>query len=139
MALVALTVLVLAYLTGRKTGEIEVFDYDIKQGLTNGKSLIANCNPDGATVDSEGFIWSAQWTNETIIRISPDGDIDYRISIPEQIVSSVMFGGPELDLIYVTTVGGKVGDDIPTSPNAGMTLCIENSGFKGRAEPLFIG
>ncbi len=127
------------YLTGRNDGEIEVFDYDLQKGITNSNSVMTNCNPDGATVDQQGYIWSAQWTDECILRLSPEGKGDTKISIPGQIVSSVMFGGPELDLIYVTTVGGKVGDDSPTNERSGQTLVIENSGYKGRPENLFKG
>ena len=94
---------------------------------------------DGATVDAEGYIFSAQWSDECIIRISPDGELDQKIVIPGQIVSSLMFGGPDLDLIFVTTVGGQVGNTCPTSSDAGSTFVIEGSGFRGRAEPVFKG
>ena len=127
------------YLTGRLDGVIEVYDYREQQRLQDGQVLIESCNPDGATVDAEGYIWSAQWTDGCIIRISPDGKLDTKISIPRQIVSSVMFGGPDLDLIYVTTVGRQIGNDIPTSNDAGKALVIENSGYKGRPEPIFKG
>ncbi len=127
------------YLTGRKYDAIEVFEYDPQQKLKSGLLLIDGGIPDGATVDEQGYIWSAQWTQESIIRISPDGNLDAKISVPGQIVSSVMFGGPDLDLIYVTTAGGKVGDAIPTSNEAGKTLVIQNSGYKGRAESFFKG
>ena len=129
----------LIYLTGRTDGEIEVFDYDTKHTPRNGKTLIKNCNPDGATVDDQGFIWSAQWDDGCIIRISPDGQIDYEISIPGQIVASVMFGGPDFDLIYVTTVGGIVNATHPKGSEAGLTLEIKGSGFKGRPENMFKG
>ncbi|MDH3598496.1 MAG: SMP-30/gluconolactonase/LRE family protein [Candidatus Tectomicrobia bacterium] len=127
------------YVTGRADGVIEVFDYGSSQMPHSGAVLVDHCNPDGATVDAEGYIWSAQWTGERILRIAPDGEIDTAISIPGQIVSSVMFGGPELDLIYVTTVGAEVCGDVPSGKNAGMTLVIEGSGFRGRAEPCFKG
>ncbi len=127
------------YLTGRQDGAIEVFDYDKQQTLTDGTTLIDNCNPDGATVDAEGYIWSAQWSEQCIIRISPHGKLDTRISIPNQIVSSVMFGGPDLDLIFVTTVGGQVGDDIPVGKDSGKTLVIENSGYRGLPEYYYRG
>ena len=97
------------------------------------------CNPDGATVDSEGYIWSAQWDDACIIRISPQGELDHRIEIPGQLVSSVMFGGPDLDLIYVTTVGGEVLGDRAKGELPGRTLVIEDSGFQGRPEPRFKG
>ena len=127
------------YVTGR--GEytaIEAFDYGPGQVPRNGRTLI-ECNPDGATVDADGYIWSAQWDDACIIRISPQGEIDTRIDIPGQLVSSVMFGGPDLDLIYVTTVGGEVLGYRAKGESPGRTLVIEDSGFRGRPEPLFKG
>lgn len=129
----------LLYVTGRVDGAIEVFDYGPEQRPRNGRILIDGCNPDGATVDAEGFIWSAQWDDECLLRISPDGGIDARLPIPGQIVSSVIFGGPGLDTIYVTTVGGEVHGALPSGAAAGRLLAIEGSGYRGRAEPYFKG
>ena len=50
-----------------------------------------------------------------------------------------MFGGPDLDLIYVTTVGAEVSGAKPWSRSAGQTLVVEGAGFKGRPEPMFKG
>ncbi len=127
------------YVTGRDDDAIEVFDYGVSQIPVNGRSLIDQCSPDGATVDDEDYVWSAQWTDECVLRVSPDGTVDTRVSIAGQIVSSVMFGGPDLDLMYVTTVGAEVSGDRPSGAAAGMTLVVEGTGFRGRPEPLFKG
>ena len=50
-----------------------------------------------------------------------------------------MFGGPELDTIYVTTVGGEVHGARPSGADAGRLLAIEGSGYRGCAEPFFRG
>jgi len=127
------------YVTGRSDGIIEAFDYGPEQMPVNGRILIENCNPDGATVDAEGYIWSAQWDDECLLRISPEGEIDTRLPIPGQVVSSVMFGGAELDRIYVTTIGDGVHGVTPAGELPGRVLVIEDSGFRGRAEPRFKG
>ena len=129
----------LLYVTGRDDGVIEVFDYGPGQTPRNGRVLLEDCNPDGATVDAEGFIWSAQWDSECLLRIAPDGRIDTRLEIPGQVVSSVMFGGAELDRIFVTTVGDEVHGAVPAGELPGRLLVIEDSGFRGRAEPRFKG
>lgn len=129
----------LLYLTGRKEGVIEVFDYGDEQMPRNGRRLIENCNPDGATVDAEGFIWSAQWDDECLLRITPDGDVDTRLAIPGQVVSSVMFGGAGLERIFVTTIGDGVHGVSPAGDLPGRVLVIDGSGFRGRAEPRFRG
>jgi L-arabinonolactonase len=127
------------YVTGRDESAIEVFDYGCNELPNNGRVLLANCNPDGATVDTEGYLWSAQWDEACIIRISPDGNIDRRIAVPGQVVSSVTFGGPKLDLIYVTTTGGEVQGAVPGAAQSGRVLVISGTGYHGRAEPFFIG
>lgn len=127
------------YVTGREEGVIEVFDYGSAQQPRNGRVLIDHCNPDGATVDEDGFIWSAQWDDQRVLRISPQGTIDTQLEFPGQIVSSVMFGGPQLDLLYVTTIGGEVHGVAPSADGAGRVLVVTGTGFRGRAEPLFSG
>ncbi|MFZ9037918.1 MAG: SMP-30/gluconolactonase/LRE family protein [Gammaproteobacteria bacterium] len=129
----------LLYVTGRDEGVIEVFDYGSAQKPRNGRVLLEGCNPDGATVDAEGFIWSAQWDDECLLRISPDGEVDTRLQVPGQIVSSVTFGGNELDQIFVTTVGDEVHGAVPAGELPGRLLVIEDSGFRGRAESRFKG
>ena len=129
----------LLYVTGRDESVIEVFDYGRNEIPRNGRVLLDNCNPDGATVDAEGYLWSAQWDDACIIRISPDGDIDRRIDFPGQVVSSVIFGGPKLDLIYVTTTGGDVHGVAPNVTQPGRVLVVSGAGYQGRAEPFFMG
>ncbi|MFT5113273.1 MAG: L-arabinonolactonase [Parasphingorhabdus sp.] len=127
------------YVTGRKSGVIEAFDYSDTGMPKNGRSLIANINPDGATVDIEGFIWSAQWDEGCLLRISPQGTIDYKLEIPGQIVSSVMFGGQDLRTIYVTTIGETVHGATPGGVHCGKLLIIEDTGFQGQPELEYRG
>jgi L-arabinonolactonase len=127
------------YVTGREDGVIESYDYAENQLPKNGRVLITGCNPDGATVDAEGYVWSAQWDDACIVRIAPNGSIDQRIEFPGQVVSSVMFGGPQLDLIYVTTTAGEVNAVTPVAAQPGKVLVVSGSGYQGRAEPQFLG
>ena len=125
------------YATGREEGVIEVFDYDRDQLPANGRVLLEDCNPDGATVDADGYLWSAQWDDACILRIDPAGRIDDRIDFPGQVVSSVMFGGPDLDLIYVTTTAAEVCGVRPSAVRPGRVLVVSESGYRGRPEPRF--
>ena len=127
------------YVTGREEGVIEAFDYGRERMPHNGQVMLADCNPDGATVDADGYLWSAQWDDACILRIAPDGSIDARIDFPGQIVSSVMFGGPDLDLIYVTTTAAEVCGVTPSAAEPGRVLVVSGSSYRGRAEPRFLG
>ena len=59
--------------------------------------------PDGLTVDAEGGVWSAQWYGSQVVRYAPSGSVLQRYPVPAKQVSSVMFGGSELDELFITT------------------------------------
>ncbi len=59
--------------------------------------------PDGLAVDAEGFIWCAHWFGGCLTRYDPDGKRERRIDLPAAQISSLCFGGPDLDEIYVTS------------------------------------
>jgi sugar lactone lactonase YvrE len=61
--------------------------------------------PDGVTVDTENFLWCALWYEGTIVRFDPDGKIERRIMLPVKQVSSVAFGGPDLQDLFLTSAG----------------------------------
>lgn len=129
------------YVAGRdRLFSIEAFAYDPATGrLGEGGVIIDDIDPDGATVDAEGFIWSAQFGAGQILRIAPDGRIDDRIALPGQVTASVMFGGPGLDLMFVTTLGRPFWGIEPTADDAGAVFVIEGSGYRGLPEHRFAG
>ena len=118
---------------------MSVFHMGSIKNPENPVQILSGCDPDGATVDDAGYLWSAQWADGCILRISPEGVIDARIDFPGHVVTSVMFGGPDLDLIYVTTIGNEVQGAVPKSEDAGKLLVVEKSGYRGREEPRFLG
>jgi len=70
--------------------------------------------PDGMTVDAEGFVWSAIWYGGMIVRFDPDGKEERRVELPAAQTSSAMFGGKDLNELYVTTAAFGTGDATPT-------------------------
>ena len=59
--------------------------------------------PDGLTVDAEGYVWSARWNGSAVYRYSPEGEVDLQIKLPAKKVTSLTFGGEELNDVYITT------------------------------------
>jgi sugar lactone lactonase YvrE len=59
--------------------------------------------PDGLTVDAEGFLWIAHWFGGCVTRYDPDGKRERKVELPAAQISSLTFGGPDLDEIYVTS------------------------------------
>jgi D-xylonolactonase len=62
--------------------------------------------PDGMTVDAVGNLWSARWDGSCLVGYTPQGREFARIPFPVKKVSSVIFGGPSYDQMFVTTAGG---------------------------------
>lgn len=97
-------------------------------------------SPDGMTMDSEGCIWSAFWGGSRVCRLDPDGRIVDEVEVPAKQPSSVMFGGADLDELYITTACEHADDIVTGFCNDGTFLggpvyrCIP--GVKGRAEWL---
>jgi len=96
------------YYTDSEALCIYIFDYDEKTGaLTNQRVWLRTPEgagtPDGMTVDSQGYVWSARWDDSALYRYTPDGLAERRIAFPARKVSSVIFGGDDLNDLYVTT------------------------------------
>jgi sugar lactone lactonase YvrE len=98
------------YFTDSAQRCIYAYDVKAKTGELNKKRVFVRVPsnegiPDGLTVDSEGFVWSAQWYGGQVVRYDPDGKVERRISMPVKQVSSVMFGGNDLTDLYITSAG----------------------------------
>jgi L-arabinonolactonase len=94
---------------------------------------------DGATVDSEGYIWNAKVFGGRIVRYGPDGSVDRVIEVPVRNVTSVMFGGKDLDILYFTSMGRPMRGIAPTQTGAGGLFAISGLGVKGLPETRFAG
>ena len=86
-------------------------------------------SPDGMTNDAEGNLWVALFGGSAIACYSPKtGEQLRKVQIPLEKVTCPVFGGPELDTIYVTSA--KIGlDDIP---GAGGIFAVKIPGIKGK-------
>ena len=99
------------YYTDSPKQAIYRFDYNPATGsITNQRVFIQIPEslgvPDGMTVDADGYVWSAIWGGSCLIRFSTQGEEVQRYHFPAKKVSSVTFGGPTYEDVYVTTAGG---------------------------------
>ena len=95
--------------------------------------------PDGMTVDADGCLWVAFWDGWAVRRFSLAGELLATIEVPVQRPTSVAFGGPSLDRLYITSA--RIGLDEPAlsmQPSAGGLLMLK-PGVVGIAERPFAG
>jgi L-arabinonolactonase len=120
-----------------------VFDYDVETGAISNRreffSLVGtNIIPDGSTVDAEGFLWNAQWNGWRIVRYAPDGSIDRIVEMPVACPTSCIFGGENLNNLYVTSARkGQTVNRLEQQPDAGA-LFVLDVGVRGIWQDAFI-
>lgn len=125
---------------------IYTYDHDAKTGTASNRNSFAQSDtsrggaPDGATVDAEGFLWSATVFDGRIIRYAPDGRIDRFIEMPVCKITSLAFGGPNLDRLFATSMAEPPLPKYPgDGPLRGSLFAIDGLGITGRPEPRFAG
>jgi len=95
--------------------------------------------PDGATVDSEGFVWIAHWGGWRIVCYDPAARVARTIMLPVAQPTCPMFGGPGLDVIFVTSASIGLGAEARAAqPQAGSLFAVK-AGVKGLPEARFRG
>jgi L-arabinonolactonase len=123
---------------------IFAYDYDIATGDVKSKRVFASFAelqgfPDGATVDEEGYVWSVEVYAGRLVRFNPDGVIDRLVGLPVFSTTSIMFGGPNLDIAFVTSMARPFKGRYPREREAGMVFAIHGLGVRGLPEPRFKG
>lgn len=128
--------------TGRKL--IWAYDYDTATGDVRSRRVFTSFAdqrglPDGATVDSEGFVWSCEVYSGRLIRFDPRGVVDRIVGLPVNSTTSLIFGGPDLDIAYVTSMARPHGYRYHHEREAGFVFAIHGLGVRGIEEPRFRG
>jgi L-arabinonolactonase len=134
------------YFSDTWSGEIWAYDYDIQTGTPSNRRHFATIDRppvggfDGSTVDAEGYLWNALVYDGKLVRYAPDGSVDRVIDMPVKKVTSVMFGGADLDILYVTTMARPPLERFPDDPVEGGSLyAVTGLGVTGVPEPRFGG
>jgi sugar lactone lactonase YvrE len=118
------------YFTDSMIRTIWTYEFDPATGGLGERRVFATLAaneglPDGLTVDSEGFVWSAVWDGWRVLRYAPDGTIERTIRMPVQRPSSCMFGGPDLKTLYITSACVELGwNALKNGPLAGSLFAL---------------
>ncbi len=95
--------------------------------------------PDGACVDAEGGLWSAQWGAGRVVRYAPDGHLSHTLPVPATQPTRPAFGGAQLDTLYLTSArDGLDAATLAREPDAGALFAAQ-VGTHGLPEPRFAG
>jgi sugar lactone lactonase YvrE len=121
--------------------QIRAYEFDAGEGQLGAMKIIEPGNlpgrPDGATVDSEGCIWSARYQGSCVARITPQGKVDRIVQLPASQVTSCTLGGLDLRTLYITTARQKLSPaDLDSQPLAGGLFAVRVD-VGGLPEPRF--
>lgn len=126
---------------------IYAYDYDMATGSVDSRRVFVDFAklgfpaglPDGATVDAEDCLWCCEVYRGRLLRFRPDGSLDRVVGLPVESATSVTFGGPDLDIAYVTSMARPVGGVSPREAEAGMLFAVHGLDVRGVPEPRFGG
>jgi gluconolactonase len=119
--------------------DVKEYTYDKASGnLTNERSIISFDNgerpppfvPDGMTIDDQGMLYVATFGGSKVLKVNPKtGKIELEIKIPAEQVTSAAWGGPNLDILFVTTAAKEFSR--PQPPPAGGLFKVTGLGARG--------
>lgn len=126
------------YHTDSGCGKITKWKYDLNTGKISNPVVIKNDFPDngvpdGMTLDTDGNIYSACWGAGCILKISPAGNLLEKITVPAINVSSVIIGGKDFNILFVTSA--TCGLDFISNYD-GLCYYLEIDDFSGKKDFL---
>ncbi|ENN83259.1 hypothetical protein YQE_00382, partial [Dendroctonus ponderosae] len=133
------------YYVDSPTRLIASYDYNDTLGTISNRQVAFDMrdhpelagHPDGMTIDEDDNLWVALAKGGAVLKINPtNGTLLQVIALPARDITSTMWGGPDLDILFVTTSRIALTDDEKLIyPAAGSLFAITNLKTKGR--PVF--
>jgi sugar lactone lactonase YvrE len=129
------------YVADTLTRIVTAARYDPSTGRRHGTHVLSDFrdlpgSPDGAAVDADGCYWIACVFGSAVARLTPDGRVERIIDLPVDKPTRPAFGGRNLDVLFLTSIGGGGSHERAPEPGVnGMLLAID-AGTRGVAEPV---
>lgn len=120
---------------------VDAFDFYSDTGIIKNRRCAVEVKgpgyPDGCTIDNEDTLWIAKWDGWCVERYDPRTQtLLSTYPIPCAQVTSVAFGGPALDQLFITTARcGLSADQLKKQPLAGGLFKIDFSQTNIRGVP----
>ncbi|XP_048505910.1 regucalcin-like [Athalia rosae] len=136
------------YYTDTGDSTIDSFDFDAtadhplsnRQRIFNFTENGVTGNTDGFAIDTDGNLWLASYGSYQVIAVNPKTrTLLLTIPINASQVTSVAWGGSELNELYVTTARkGITEEELKNYPDSGATYRITGLGARGYAGDNYI-
>ena len=83
--------------------------------------------PDGMAIDSEGMLWVAHYGGSCVSRWNPNtAQLLLKIDLPVTQVTACAFGGPNLDILFITSAAQELdAAELARQPLAGGLFSIK--------------
>ena len=120
----------LFYIAHSNSSTIHAYPFDAETGALGPRGLFAVIEqgagiPDGSASDAEGGYWCALHGGSALRRYRGDGTLDREIKLPVSQPTMCAFGGPALDILYVTSAAqGLDAEQRKAEPHAGALLAL---------------
>lgn len=106
------------YYIDTPTHDVKAFDYDLGTGMIGNPRSAINIPksfgwPDGMTADTQGNLWIAMWGGAQVTKWDPNtGQLLEQIPVPARNVTSCVFGGKNLNELYITSARRDLDENI---------------------------
>jgi len=132
------------YFTDSPPRVIYAYDFDPTTGAIENRRIFVQTpeeegEPDGLTVDSEGFVWSARWGGWKVTRYDPTGKMEREIRLPVQYPTSCTFGGAQLNELYITSASTALSEEQQREQPLAGDLFGLRTDVRGLEEPNYLG
>ncbi len=130
------------YYTDSFSDTVSAADYDPATGAVGARRAAFNTRPlgsapDGTTVDADGNLWVALVQASKVGCFRPDGTLLQLLDVPTPYPTCSCFGGPGLDVLYVTSISNSGNLMRSDHPDAGAVFAFHGLGVRGIAEVRF--
>jgi len=130
------------YFTDSPNVCVHAYDFDAETGAMTNQRVFFDIKkyygdkyhgevPDGCTIDSEDHLWIAIHEGSVVLRVSPEGKVVGQVKLPAWKITCPLFGGENLDELFITSAGLGSGDQGPPGSDFhGCTFRVK-VGIKG--------
>jgi sugar lactone lactonase YvrE len=131
------------YFADSPTHQVRRYPYDPATGACGPAEVLIDTRslgspPDGATVDADGCLWVALVLAGKLACYAPDGALVRTIDFaPDAYITCPCFGGPDLDVLYLTSIRDSGNLLRSQNPEAGAVFVVRGLGVRGLPEVRF--